>query len=327
MRGLFFLWASFTAMPFDFAHVTSPFRMQPGLRRLPDGAVQLTPNLRTSRAMREKVAVLAAFRDQALLVRPGFDAAPALRVLCEHAHREHPQAFEFTADGFAAAKHLGWSLRDGELVADADAETDVAPSLSTLPPPWRLPALLSLAFAEDFAILDAGDGSVPWMAVCLPSSWAPETKIGRHFAEIHAPVADNATLLAASDHLTRLVTGSQRWERFVWTITRHPRLHAHPDRVDPAPWPAELDADAIAARAYFRSERQTFIPVPGHGQAVFTIRVDVQPLAEAVTRAGDARALHDALSTMSDAVLQYRGLTEVRARLLEWLQARIADGR
>lgn len=310
-------------MSFDFAHVTSPFRMQPGLRRLADGDVQLTPNLRSSRAMREKVAVMAAFREQALLVQPGFDPAPALAALCEHARREHPEAFEWTPDGAARAVHLGWSLRDGILVADEDAETDVAPSLRSMPAEWRLPALLSLAFAEDFAILDASDGRVPWMAVCLPSSWAPETKIGRRFAEIHAPVADNATLLAASDHLTRLVTGTQRWERFVWTVTRHPRLHAHPDRVDPAPWPTGLDADAIAARAYFRTERQTFIPVPGRAQAVFTIRVDVQPLAQALTRAEDAHALHEALATMSDAVLHYRGLTEARAPLLQWLQARI----
>ena len=190
--------------------------------------------------------------------------------------------------------------------------------------PWRLPALLSLAFAEDFAVIDGRTGQVPWMVVCLPSNWAPEAKVGRHFAQIHAPVADNALLLSASDHLARLVTGTQRWERFVWTISRHPRLHAHPDRVDAAPWPQEADADGIAAAAYFRTEHQTFIPVPGQQQAVFTIRVDVKRLDEAIATAAQARAVHDALATMSDAVLAYRGLADARARLLDWLQRRAA---
>jgi hypothetical protein len=43
---------------------------------------------------------------------------------------------------------------------------------------WRLPALLALAFAEDIAIVDAADATVPWMAVALPSHWAPETRSG-----------------------------------------------------------------------------------------------------------------------------------------------------
>jgi hypothetical protein len=55
---------------------------------------------------------------------------------------------------------------------------------------------------------------------------------------------------------------------------------------------------------------------------VFTIRVMLRPLAEAVTRRDDAQRLHDALASMSDAVLAYKGLAPARERLLAWL----ADG-
>jgi len=51
-----------------------------------------------------------------------------------------------------------------------------------LPPAWRLAALVALAFAEDFAVLDGRDGTIPWLAVALPSFWAPERKVGRAFA-------------------------------------------------------------------------------------------------------------------------------------------------
>ena len=48
-------------MDFDFdAAVVAPFRMQPGLRRIADGAAQLTPLPPGSRHQREKLAVLSA---------------------------------------------------------------------------------------------------------------------------------------------------------------------------------------------------------------------------------------------------------------------------
>ncbi len=55
-----------------------------------------------------------------------------------------------------------------------------------------------LAFEEDLAVLDGDTGTLPWLCVCLPSHWAPEDKLGLSFAALHAPVADNAALLAAS---------------------------------------------------------------------------------------------------------------------------------
>ncbi|MFO1265828.1 MAG: hypothetical protein U1F67_02890 [Rubrivivax sp.] len=48
---------------------------------------------------------------------------------------------------------------------------------------------------------------------------------------MHAPVADSTLLLKAAEGLVRLVTSAERLERFVWTVTDHPRLHAHPDRL------------------------------------------------------------------------------------------------
>ncbi|MBL0731075.1 heme-dependent oxidative N-demethylase subunit alpha family protein [Piscinibacter sp. HJYY11] len=311
-------------MAFDFASVSAPFRMQPGLRRLPPGATQLTPNAPGHRALREKLAVLGAYAGQALLCAPGFDPSPALQALSEHAAAEHPEAWSSLGAGHGHARWLGWSVREGQFEPHANAQADIGPCLHALPPPWRLPALLSLAFAEDFAVIDGRTAHIPWLAVCLPSGWAPEEKVGRHFAEVHAPVADNQRLVTASDHLARLVTGDERWSRDVWSITRHPRLHAHPARLDPAPWPATADARTLAERAFFRTEHQTFIPLPGLQQAVFTIHVTLTPLTQALASAAQAQQLHDALASMSDAVLAYRSLTDARGRLLEWLQARAA---
>jgi uncharacterized membrane protein len=56
---------------------------------------------------------------------------------------------------------------------------------------------------------------------------------------------------------------------------------------------------------------------------VFTIRVLLQPLAEAVAGPEQAARLHAALASMSEAVLAYKGLAPARSRLLAWLAGRM----
>lgn len=184
---------------------------------------------------------------------------------------------------------------------------------------------LELAFEEDFAVLDGVTGTLPWLCVCVPSSWAPEEKVGLDFLALHAPVADNAALLAASRQLVRLVTAGDRWERFVWTISPSPRYDQHPHRHARTPWPVTPDAGAFAAQCFLRAERQTFFPVGrGTKQAVFTIRVMRQPLAHAVDTPAKAARLHDSLASMSPSVLAYKNLTAAQAPLLHWLYHKAA---
>ncbi|MDH4391935.1 MAG: DUF3445 domain-containing protein [Aquabacterium sp.] len=349
-------------MAFDFdAAVHLPHRMQPGLRRLQPGARQLTPAAAPHgvgiRHLREKLAVLGAYWQQALLQQPGFDAGPALAALAAHAAAEQPQAFQIDGSTWRAP-WLGWQL-DGDdqpvaigpvspispisPISPGHPWPEVGALLATIPRRWRRAALLALAFAEDFAVVDGTTGALPWLAVALPSMWAPEEKIGLSFADAHAPVADNRLIVGAAPQLVRLVTsgqapetpaaspprrgvsGAQPWERFVWTLTAHPRLHGHPQRVDPARWAPGLNDDALAAQTWWRTERQTFIPVPGARQAVFTILVNVTPLASAFATPAQAARVHDALASMTDAVLDHRGLTRARPALLRWL-ARQAAG-
>lgn len=182
---------------------------------------------------------------------------------------------------------------------------------------------LELSFEEDFALLDGTTGTLPWLSVCVPSHWAPEDKLGLPFAAVHAPVADNQALLQAAQHLVQLATGGGCWERFVWTLTPSGRYDQHPKRHPRTPWPDTADPALFAAGCYLRAERQTFFPVPGvRAQAVFTIRVMLQPLANAVATPADARRLHDSLASMSEAVLGYKNLAPARDRLLAWLAAK-----
>jgi dimethylamine monooxygenase subunit A len=182
---------------------------------------------------------------------------------------------------------------------------------------------LELAFEEDFAVLDGGTGTLPWLCVCVPSHWAPEDKLGLDFAALHGPVADNDALVAASQQLVALATGGDCWERSVWTVSpsgqydRHPRRHARPA------WPRAQDIEEFARQCWLRSERQVFFPVgQGTRQAVFAIRLMLQPLTQAVRTPEQAQRMRDSLASMSSAVLEYKNLGGAREPLLRWLASR-----
>lgn len=257
---------------FELARVTAPFRMQPGLQRLPADARHLTPLAPGSALWQEKKQVFDGGGSR--LAVPGFDPRPAIEAILARAR----------AEGLAASEPV------------------------------------ELAFEQDFAVLDGATGTLPWLCVCVPSHWAPEEKLGLPFAAVHAPVADSQLLLAAGQQLVRLVTSGERFERFVWTVTPSGRFDQHPRRQPRTPWPATADPAAFAQQCFLRAERQTFFPVPSvTGQAVFTIHVMLQPLAQAVRTRDDAQRLHDALASMSEAVLAYKNLAPARDRLLAWL--------
>jgi hypothetical protein len=125
--------------------------------------------------------------------------------------------------------------------------------------------------------------------------------------------------------LVQLATGGGHWERFVWTITPSARHDQHPARQPRASWPGAGTPAAFAAACHLRAERQTFLPVgQGTRQAVFTIRVMLQPLMDAVQTAEQARHLHASLASMSAPVLAYKNLTAARDPLLAWLSEAFA---
>ena len=189
----------------------------------------------------------------------------------------------------------------------------------------RVPSDLppEIAYEQDFAVLDGDTGKLHWLCVCVPSHWAPEEKIGLDFGAVHMPVADNKLLVGASSHLVKLATSGECWERFVWTVSPSARYDQHPRRHPREPWPDVADVEAFGDACWLRWERQSFFPVgAGTHQAVFSIRVMLQPLREAVAPAGAARKLHDSIASMTPAVRDYKGLAPAREPLLAWLALR-----
>jgi dimethylamine monooxygenase subunit A len=300
-------------MMFDLRQAPTPFAMRPGLAKLGPDARHLHPLIVGSRLHAEKLA--AAQHANACLVDPRLDEA-ALQALWRTllAQRERDGiATPFAANNPAFPAGLGQK------------------DLKNTPHRWR-EAFLALAqcIEEDFALLDARPDApvpagLPLLCVACPSHWAPEAKIGQSLAEVHAPVADGELLRQATSGLVALATRGDAWERWVWTITPSPHFDAHPSRHPARIWPPSTTPAAFAQACFLRAERQTFLPVLDDanqptGLAAFTIRVMLHPLPQAVPTPAHAQALHASLASMSEAVLDYKGLTSAKEPLLRWLQ-------
>ncbi|MFN3629396.1 MAG: heme-dependent oxidative N-demethylase subunit alpha family protein [Casimicrobiaceae bacterium] len=178
---------------------------------------------------------------------------------------------------------------------------------------------VALGMQEDFVILRADPDAFrsEFLSVAFPSRWDPRDILEQDFAAIHAPVADNAQLLAAAPAFMRLAFAREMMLRHVWLIVPSAALDQHPE-ANLAGWQAALaDPAPLLPRLFFRVERQTTWPLPALGRAVFLIRILMARLHEVlVVQKPRALALAAALRSMSPAVAAYRGMTEALPRLL-----------
>lgn len=221
---------------------------------------RLTPLQPGSRHQREKLAVLSAFADQAMVQAQGFDAAPSVVAIVRWAAQQHPALWTWQGDA-ATAVHLATRVSlAGEVERLAAGSfglgDEVSRCIALQPPAWRLPALLALAFEEDLLLVDGDACHIRWALATLPSHWAPEAAGGRALAEQwpHWAAADPAAAPLG---------------RVDWRLTDHPRLHAHPRRVAP---------DDGSPPGWLRVEQQTLLPLPGVRARLFTTRVALRAL-------------------------------------------------
>ena len=309
-------------MEFDLSEITAPFRMQPGLSKMAPDARHTRLLEPDSSLFHEKLSVLCTHPDQALLQVAQFDTRPALHVLAQQLAVEWPQACTF-ADDILNLPTLGLQLNLQSLDVQVTAQCVVSDCVHALSHPQRVWAALSLFLQDDLAVLDGTSTQLKMLAVCVPSHWSPEEKIGLPLAAVHAPVADNALLLQASQSLAKLVTspGPARWQRFVWTLQPSGQYDGHPKRALPRHWPDQ--AEALGEQLWLRVEHQSFIVASACQQAVFTIRVMLEPLGTLITDQAQAARLHAAVSSMSDSVVAYRSLGGIRPLVLHWLERRM----
>ena len=152
-------------------------------------------------------------------------------------------------------------------------------------------------------------------AVCFPSTWRPEEKIGLPVHAIHSTVPTlNENLGARIDKFLANLEPDKAWQRSNWGLSRSSALNQHPTRNIPRLTPPFTDAEA-----WIRIEDQVLFRLPQTRALLFGIRLVNVLLAE-LKKFPEAQAgLHRAIATMPDDVADYKNVTEAREHLLELL--------
>ena len=197
-------------------------------------------------------------------------------------------------------------------------------ALELFPETWRrgLPrgdrerlGALAAAWEPDFVLLRRDDQSEFRMvggAVCFPSSWAPEEKLGQTVDAIHEPVPTlNAELGARIRTFLAKLPPGQVFERENWGLAVVPERNLHPRRRQP-----RLGADVALDQVWLRVEHQAFRALPASGGLLFVIHLTVHSLATVLTDGTAREAFRQMLETMPDAIAEYKGIQPARAGLL-----------
>ncbi len=209
---------------------------------------------------------------------------------------------------------LGWSLTlDLKHNALLDVQSFAAPLAALVEGVRPLDAFDALACQaqEDFSVwarAEDGSESQALIHASYPQHWRPLEKIGRSFAEVHAPVAGIAPLSATIPKLLDTIIQRGPFVRFGWGVHLPQRLDHHP---------ALVDADPAAWHLWV--ERQTLTGFAEAGGALFTIRPYAYPLSQ-ILDAGRAAALADALRSMTPQQVVYKGLGGQMPALLTYLE-------
>ncbi len=162
--------------------------------------------------------------------------------------------------------------------------------------------LLMLNVQEDVAIV-AWDGTRDWTAyihVCSPSHWAPESKIGNSFVQVHAPVPGFEKINPASAGLVQGIIHRGPFVRFVWTLTDDIELNHHPVH---AKSPMFTGKDF-----WLRYERQVMLGLPEVNASIFLIRVGFVSQEKIREDETVLTALRETLHGMTPDIRVYKGL-------------------
>ena len=160
-------------------------------------------------------------------------------------------------------------------------------------------ANIATQIQEDFAVHRLSD-SYDWLAasyICLPSSWAPEEKMGKSFDEIHKIIPGMS--LKNSRKILEAVIYQGPFQRFVWGLIYENELNYHPSIKRK---PFNPDEPLF----FVKVEKQMMIGLPEHKSLLFVLRQHLIPESET-----DIPLLHKALIGMTKEQKAYKGISEV----------------
>lgn len=184
---------------------------------------------------------------------------------------------------------------------------------------------LAMQVQEDLALVERtsdGQDRIVALHLCFPNHWAAQDKIGKSFLASHAPVPGMEKVNQRVEQLLNSLLNKGPYVRFAWGLATDTKLNHHPlapEGIDTKLWRGRR-FDPDKPELYLRVERQVIYGFPELDAFLFTIRTYFYDVAELKQSPEKRLALQSALQSMSDATLEYKGLTENKPLILDWLQ-------
>lgn len=260
----------------------SGFRHQMGLRRLEQGQWLELDHAAFAKQVRQKAELMNERPDELFIALPGFeDSAIELLSLIDEEHQ-----------------------LQGKSTPNFDAD------LHTLDAAGR-------TVREDLCVHNIVEGALVLVggSVCFPTRWTLSEKIGQPISAIHQPVPGLAEDIGSKidSFVSRLRPGSGSW-RTNWSLLPTDELCLPGHHRD---LPIVTSPDGL----FFRSERQTLRRLPATNAVVFTIAIDITPLAAFAEDRPAATTFADVLASLPAEFLSYKGLTTSRDDIVSFLRS------
>jgi dimethylamine monooxygenase subunit A len=149
-------------------------------------------------------------------------------------------------------------------------------------------------------------------AVCFPSMWALEEKMGKTLEDIHGHVPGlNPAIGGAIGQFLGRLKPDAPYKRANWGLAATSELNLHPSLGRP-----RLVSPIDASKTWLRVEDQIFAALPASGAILFGIQIRLVAFSEI---AGDPclrDGLRRAMATMSEPLASYKGLADVRGEVI-----------
>ena len=185
---------------------------------------------------------------------------------------------------------------------------------------WQLPRTTSVddlgaALEPDFLLLSPDAEGIFRLrggALCFPTGWALEEKLGHTLDFIHGTVPGlNAALASPIQQFLNKLKPGVAFLRNNWGLVATGELNLHPARKLPAPTlPVALD------RLWLRVEHQALVALPRMGGVLFGIRIALHRLDDVARDAAASAGLRRGLASMPAEVAAYKRLDAVRDEIV-----------
>lgn len=178
---------------------------------------------------------------------------------------------------------------------------------------------------EDLLLLDAAS-ILRGGQVCFPSGWDIESKFGKHFLDLHAPVPSlMAPTLRAADKLIERIPIHKPIARTNWGFRITDQMdfssrHTARYRKLLDERSTEITDDNAGDTIFVRSERQTLSRLPLSGFILFTIHTYNSKVKDECKDLNRAKAMLSFLHTVPPDLLEYKVMTTFVKKLIRYLE-------